>query len=402
VAWATLVALGTVAMYFLLWIPFNYQGGGGFVGNRYFVNAYPGFLFLVGTLAPRGLTLLGYLLGGLLLGPTLFSPFGRAVPAPTLQAHVRNFPFPHFPLELSLREVPGYEQRIWSGALVSGRSDVFLPRGPRFWAHGATTTEVMIQSETPFESLAFDVVNPVSPNRITLRLGDAEQTFEVSGELSERGARKRIVLRPEGPWKRRRVKDTWVYVYRLEVEAKRGQPRTWDRNFPPQDCFEFAYNETIQESFYTGADIAILGPAEHLERDLYAVEWGEVEVPGEVPAGEIFTLETRVTNRSDVPWPVEPPVRVALSYRFYDATGEVAVANGLRTHPEAPVPPGETLALRQEVMAPDAPGTYTLELDLVYEMVAWFSDRNEGRVLRASVEVTEPLETTDPTGDDTP
>ena len=405
VAWATLLALATVAIYFLLWIPFNYQGGGGFVGNRYFVNAYPGFLFLVGTLAPRGITLVGYLLGGLLLGPILFSPFGRAVPAPTLQAHVRNFPYPYFPRELSLREVPGYEQRIWGGALVSGRSDVFLPRGSRFWAHGSTTTEVMIQSEARLESLAFDVVSLASPNRITLRLGDVKETFEVEGEISERGARRRVVLRPEEAWKRRRVKDTWVHVYRLEVEATRGKPRTWDRNFPPQDCFEFAYNQTIQESFYTGADIAFLGSAERLERDLYSVEWAEVEAPEPVPAGQLFTLDTTVTNRSDFPWPVEPPVRVALSYRFYDAAGEMVVANGLRTHPEAPVSPGETLALRQEVMAPEEPGNYTLELDLVYEMVAWFSDRNEGRTLRLPVEVTAPLETTtsdtmEATGDD--
>lgn len=59
-----LASLAGVALTFLLWIPFNWHGGGGFVGNRYFVNAYPGFLFLVTRIAPSWLHLVGYALGG--------------------------------------------------------------------------------------------------------------------------------------------------------------------------------------------------------------------------------------------------------------------------------------------------------------------------------------------------
>ena len=51
---------------------------------------------------------------GLLIGPLLLSPFGLPVPEPTLQAHTRNFPLRLFPLELSLRNIPGYE-RIGAG-----------------------------------------------------------------------------------------------------------------------------------------------------------------------------------------------------------------------------------------------------------------------------------------------
>jgi hypothetical protein len=388
--WVTLLALATVALYFLLWIPFNYQGGGGFVGNRYFVNAYPAFLFLVTRIAPRAINLLGYILGGLLLGPTLLSPFGRAVPAPTLQAHVRNFPFPAFPLELSLREVPGYEDRIWSGALVRGRKDVFLPRGARFWTHGATTTEIWIQSVERQETLVFEVASLAAHNTVTLRLKGAAVRLDFS-EDSGGGAqpvRRRVELTPNGPSQVRRVKDQWVYVYRLEVETTRGAGRTWNRNFPPQDCFTFAYNETIVESFFVGAEMAYLGSKERLGLDLYDVDWGEeISVPKQVLAGESFSIHTEVTNKSLHPWPSALPTRVALSYRWKTPGGEEVVVNGLRTYLEDPLPAGSLLAVSQDIAAPGVPGQYILELDLVYELVAWFSWQNGGNVFRAQVEV---------------
>lgn len=397
-AWVTLLALVTVALYFLLWIPFNYQGGGGFVGNRYFVNAYPAFLFLVTRIAPQAVSVLGFLLGGLLLGPTLLSPFGRAVPEPTLQAHVRNFPFPAFPLELSLREVPGYEERIWGGAAVRGRKDVFLPRGARFWTRGATTTEVWIQTVEYQESLFFEVTSLTSPNTVTLRLKGAEVRLDFpAGDEDAKPQRHKVELIPSGPSQVRRVKDQWVYVYRLEVEATRGAGRTWDRNFPPQDCFTFAYNETIQESFFVGAEMAYMGSKQRLEQDIYQVEWGEMEVPAQVTAGQVFPIESRVRNRSAHPWPDSLPTRVALSYRWTTLDGEVVVANGLRTHLEQPVPAGEMLAIGQDIAPPEAPGRYILELDLVYELVAWFSRRNGENVFRAEVEVLPaPAPMTDP------
>jgi hypothetical protein len=44
--------------------------------------------------------------------------------------------------------------------------------------------------------------------------------------------------------------------------------------------------------------------------------------------------------------------------------------------------------VRQEILAPDRPGAYTLVLEPVYENVAWFSDRlGEAATVRARVRV---------------
>ena len=108
--WVLLASLAAVGLFFLLQIAWNWQGGGGFVGNRYYVNVYPAFLFLVTRIRPPALLAAGFAAGGLFLTPLLVSPFGMPVVEPTLQAHVRSRPFRPFPLELTLRNVPGYHR----------------------------------------------------------------------------------------------------------------------------------------------------------------------------------------------------------------------------------------------------------------------------------------------------
>ncbi len=384
VRWLVLASLAAVAAVFLLWIPYNWQGGGGFVGNRYYVNAYPGFLFLVTRIAPASVNLVGFVLGGILLGPTLFTPMGRMLPWPTLQAHVRNFPFQYFPYELSLREVPGYHKRTIAGVQFLSRRDVVLARGPSFWTRGNTTTEIWLQSVEPLERLAFQVRSLAVPNEIELRLGSAKErlVFEAGQEPGTHP----VELDASKPTRLRSVRGTPVYAYRLLVRAATGEVREWTKRFPPRDCFYFAYNETKQEPFYVGAEVSFLGPAARLEKDLYQVDWAEVEVPDRVTAGSVFEIAARVVNASDETWPADPPTRVGLAYRWQDPEGD-STAAGERTYLDAALPPGGMVTLTQEVTAPEDPGSYVLTLDLVYELVAWFADKNGGDVYQAAVEV---------------
>jgi hypothetical protein len=397
VRWLVLGSLVAVAAVFLLWIPYNWQGGGGFVGNRYYVNAYPGFLFLVTRVAPAGVNLLGYVLGGLLLGPTLLSPMGRMLPWPTLQAHVRNFPFQYFPFELSLREVPGYDKRSLAGVQFLGRRDVYLARGPVIWTQGATETEIWLQSVEPLERLVFHVRSLAAPNEIVLRLGSTTERLvfehghtaehQQTSEPGRTSPTRAVELDAGKPTRLRSARGTPVYAYRLLVRAATGEVRVWTKHIPPRDCLYFPYNEIREEPFYVGAELSFLGPAARIEKDLYEVEWGDVEVPPRVTAGSVFTVTARMTNKSGESWPADPPTRVGLAYRWQDAAGRLVVKESERTYFDMAVAPGTTMTAVREVMAPAAPGTYVLTLDLVYELVAWFSDKNGDDIYRATVEV---------------
>jgi hypothetical protein len=382
--WVLLGSLAVVAVFLLLFIPFNWHGGGGFVGNRYYVNVYPAFLFLVTRIAPSWIPVVGYLLGGLLLGPTIFSPMGRSVPWPTLQAHVRNFPFPHLPLELSVKGIPGYHEASFSGQGFKGRKDVFLPHGSQAWIRGATTAEIWIRSAEPLADFHFDVHSLAPSNEVTLRLGSSEKRLS----FSEADSSERVELTASRPTRTFYRRGQPIYNYRLEVRSTTGEVREWSKYYPPtRDCSYFPYNEMTLEPFFVGVELSFLGTTELLERDLYAVRWGRVEAPETVTAGETFTVHTRLHNQSDETWPSSPPTRVNLAYHWLDEDGNEVVRNGLRTFLEGNVEPGSRVAVEQTVEAPQEPGSYILVIDLVYEGVSWFASKNGDQVVRRPIEV---------------
>lgn len=383
--WVLLASLAGVALFFLLFIPHNWQGGGGFVGNRYFVNAYPGFLFLVGGLRPRWLTAAGWALGGLLLGPLLLQPFARGGPEPTLQSHVRNFPFPLFPLELSLREVPGYHQRVIGAYGFRGRRDVTLPRGDGFWVQGATAVELWMIGNQPLGAGVFRVASPAPGNRVVLELGRARQEVVLGGPGQPSAAR--VTLAPGRPDRVRRQGGNTFYVYRLEVTSDSGRVRSWTRRFPPESCAAFPSNESWEESFYLGAEVTYLGRAEDLAEDVFAVRWGRVTIPETVRAGEELTVGVRLVNASRSEWAAGGAARVKLAYHWLDPAGEVVHWEGERSELGLPVPPDGVAVVDQRVVAPAEPGRYLLELDPIYEQVSWFSQRDPAATYRAEVEV---------------
>ena len=384
--WTLLATLAAIALFFLLWIPFNWHGGGGFVGNRYYVNAYPGFLFLVTALRPAWTALVGYALGSVFLGTLLLSPLGRSVPFPTLQSHARGFPFELLPLELSLRNVPGYATVQWGGVRFRGRRDVFLPYGDQAWIRGAGKTEIWLTTGEPLERPAFLVRNLAPGNTVTLRLEGSEERLEF-GAVGPSGETRRVILAPGRPAVRHRD-GRRILVYRMEVAATTGEVRSWTQWYPPQDCSYFPYRESSEEAFYVGAQLTYLGEARRIEQDLYHVEWQACEAPATVAAGAAFPVRVRLANRSGATWPVAGTVRVALSYHWFTADGQAAVWEGERSSLPDTVPPAATVEAVQRVVAPDRPGRYRLTLDPVFERVSWFSERDPEATCSMPVLVT--------------
>ena len=194
--WLLLLSLVVVAGYFLLFIGWNWQGGGGFVGNRYFVSVVPAFLFLVPGRIPPWTVPAGFTAAGLFVGAMVLAPFGVTVPAPTLQAHTRNAPLRYLPFEFSLRNVPGYERRAAAGMSVMGRADRVLARGGSWWVAARGPSEILIESRHRFDSLVLSVSSPVAGNTIRLRLDGGAR---VDVEVAEADRPQRVTLRSGSP-----------------------------------------------------------------------------------------------------------------------------------------------------------------------------------------------------------
>jgi len=111
--------------------------------------------------------------------------------------------------------------------------------------------------------------------------------------------------------------------------------------------------------------------APNLLRSTYLVE----RAPTEAFVGERLPLSVTVTNTGSAVWLAAAPgdrgaVRLGWRWRL----GAVDVAQGRALVPHD-VAPGKSVQLAADIVAPDPPGEYVLELDLVSELVTWFASQ---------------------------
>ena len=250
--WVILAALAMVAFFCLTFLSHNWHGGGGFVGNRYFIMVYPAFLFLVTRIRPDWIVVTGFAAGGLFVSSLLFSPFGLAVPAPTLQAHARNHPFQLFPIEHSLIEIPGYAGYANAGIFFRGRKDYVRVEGHDLWVTGGEQAVVWMQSLEPITELTFDVRSRVPDNEVVLRIEDSEVRLNAGPEPQ------RIVLKPSRPTLVRtdRHRANWeevlaIKVYRMEIRTATGEMPRW--------------RDDGEQFFYVGCSLTLVNEAEEPE-----------------------------------------------------------------------------------------------------------------------------------------
>ena len=93
--------------------------------------------------------------------------------------------------------------------------------------------------------------------------------------------------------------------------------------------------------------------------------------------GEAAVLEVEVTNSSGIDWPAG--TWLAVGNHWY---GSVSRRGDTEDDGRVPMPDGlaagETLVARLTVTAPQKPGSFALQIDLVEEGVTWFADRGSG------------------------
>jgi SAM-dependent methyltransferase len=100
-----------------------------------------------------------------------------------------------------------------------------------------------------------------------------------------------------------------------------------------------------------------------------------IAMPSRVPRRSSFPIDLRVTNTGSALWTATSPAgtgHVRLGLQLLDADGRVVA----RDHHRVPLPNvvahGETVTLRVNCPAPEAPDAYQLKFDLIAEGVTWF------------------------------
>jgi SAM-dependent methyltransferase len=155
----------------------------------------------------------------------------------------------------------------------------------------------------------------------------------------------------------------------------------FDRETVEGDRVRFVAHEVnylLCKKVVRGARSAEGFPVSSAPRRLAARLTPEAPLPDAVAPGEELTLPLTVENTGDTLWLTGPAQRrgaVMLGVRLLDERGRVVAER----HGEPPIPrplaPGEHAQVALTFRAPDAPGAYTLKLDLVAQHVSWFEQR---------------------------
>lgn len=95
--------------------------------------------------------------------------------------------------------------------------------------------------------------------------------------------------------------------------------------------------------------------------------------PASVAAGEVFRISVDVANAGAVPWRPGPQSGIVVAGRWLDNDGMVVRSRDGGTLLDRRLEPGARHAMELEVTAPERPGSYLLDVDLVDEGISWFS-----------------------------
>ena len=232
--WLALAAVCLSALVYIALIPDNWYGGGGTLGNRYFLNLLP--LALV--FAPRGGERLfagaSVLVAALLLGPALLAPVEHSLHP---WRHALRAPFRLFPLELSMLNDLGFCSDPWRKKQPFGDPD----RNPRgYWLYfpdDGTYGREVVESHEGFwlrrgqrATLVLRALEPAE--RVAVRLNggpDGDIVTLAAGSQSEsvplrRGESRELVLKPG-----RGYPFYLSHVYTLEVGSQAAPVDTTGR-----------------------------------------------------------------------------------------------------------------------------------------------------------------------------
>ena len=192
-AWRYFALLGAVGqiVVMIVGVPYTWNGGGGSVGNRYFMGAYGAFLFLLPPLTRMTTAMVPWVMGALFTAPLVLNPFVTSFKPGD---HAKSGPFRWLPVELTLvYDWPINNQRDrvmqWFGDVPKGSSpgfqiyffddNAYVEGDGTFWARGRSRAEFLIKTDRPMKRLLLTLTAGPEPVQVVARLTRRSQTVSL-------------------------------------------------------------------------------------------------------------------------------------------------------------------------------------------------------------------------------
>jgi hypothetical protein len=251
--WFLLVAILGGILFYIVIMPDNYAGGGGALGNRYFLSLYPLFLFLPNLKRKPKEIALCWIMAGLFIAPILTNPILHShYPA----THAKKAPFKWLPLEMTLvnnfptntnpsaRRQPIGLKYSWIHFL----DDNFIPRQEEselerfgFWTRGPHTAEMILKTYYPIKTLTVNLLNnPRMRNDITVKVGGEKKKITLG--QNQRGTLTFTTLKP--------FQIKAIHLYRIKIGASKGSMPYFEDEYSQEKRYLGVYFEFTIEPEY--------------------------------------------------------------------------------------------------------------------------------------------------------
>jgi hypothetical protein len=201
--WLAVAALAVSWLFYIWMIPDNWYGGGGTLGNRYFLNLMP----LAVLLLPRGrevaVAVFGAAVSAVFLWPLWTSPIQHSLRPGD---HATVPPFRSFPPELTMLNDLSVFTELWrkkqSYGDTEGDPHKHWPADPKayylyftdngtygresregalgFWLRGAQAAEVILRALEPVRTIRARVAGGPAGDDVTIRIGGQEERLVVA------------------------------------------------------------------------------------------------------------------------------------------------------------------------------------------------------------------------------
>jgi hypothetical protein len=194
-AWRYFALLGAAGqiVVMIIGVPYTWNGGGGSVGNRYFMGAYGAFLFLVPPLTRTSTAVVPWAIGSIFTAPLVLNPFVTSFKPGD---HTKSGPFRWLPVELTLVydwPINNEADRVrkWFGDNPPDHKDpgfqiyffddnAFVDETDKsFWVRGESRAEFLIKTDRPMKRLLLTLTAGPEPVDVTARLARRSQSVSL-------------------------------------------------------------------------------------------------------------------------------------------------------------------------------------------------------------------------------
>lgn len=232
--WVILGGLGVSVLALIAYMPYTYSGGGGPIGNRYFLSFYPLFLFLMPPLRSIKPIVAALAIGALFTAKLVLNPFYTSF---NPNAHAKAGPLRVLPIELTLLNDlpvsadPNRARRSLGGVPPASAyfpdDGAYLPEGDSFWVRGKSRADVLLRAPAAtaeggqvtslrIRRLALEITNGRAPNRVVVSAGWRRETLDLAA-----GEVRTIDFKPAGgvPYKPALYPTNFIYTFSVSTSA---------------------------------------------------------------------------------------------------------------------------------------------------------------------------------------